>query len=181
MNNEQIENRSFTLTECMFAWLCYFAGYAFCRCFPVMKYPLGGFLFIVALFTVTIIIFGVQKRKFKIWPFIVALSSVAIAFSLLLSTNRFLFFWAFLYSITAYCYFVYAYLGNNIKGGFSDFIILDFLKATIILPFASFGKLLIAMFTGKAKSSAKSIVKIFIGIFITIIPMILNFGIYSSV
>ena len=68
MNNEQTNEKTFLLSECIFAWLCYFAGYAFCRCFPVMDYPLGGFLFILALFTATIIFFIIQKRKFAILP-----------------------------------------------------------------------------------------------------------------
>ena len=64
MNNEQTNEKTFLLSESVFAWLCYIAGYAFCRCFPVMDYPLGGFLFILALFTATIIFFIIKKRKF---------------------------------------------------------------------------------------------------------------------
>lgn len=170
MNNEQTNEKTFLLSECIFAWLCYFAGYAFCRCFPVMDYPLGGFLFILALFTTTIIFFIIQKRKFAILPLLVAISAIAISVSLLLSTNKFLYFWAYAYALAAYCYFVYSVLDNNIEKGFSNLILLDFFKAIIILPFCSLGKLFVAMFTGKARASGKTIGKIFLGLVVTIIP-----------
>ncbi len=172
MNNELIEKRTFSLTESVFAWLCYFAGYAFCRAFPVMEFPLGGFLFIVAVFTFTAIFLKIQKHKFRTWPTIVAASAIAISVSLLVSTNTFLYFWTFSYAMAAYCYFVYSVLGNNIKNDFSDFMLFDFFKAIIVLPFASISKLFLAMFTGKAKSSGKMIGKIFIGVGLTLIPTI---------
>ena len=179
MSNEQIEKRTFSLTESVFAWLCYFAGYAFCRAFPVMEFPLGGFLFIVAIFTFTAIILKIQKHQFRIWPTMVAISAIAISVSLLLSTNTFLHFWTFSYAIAAYCYFVYSILENNIKNDFSDFLLFDFFKAIIILPFSSFSKLFLAMFTGKAKSSGKMIGKICIGVGLALIPTIIVTGLLS--
>ena len=44
---------------------------------------------------------------------------------------------------------------------------------SIILPFCSLGKLFIAMFTGKARTSGKTIGKIFLGLAVTIIPTII--------
>jgi hypothetical protein len=98
---------------------------------------------------------------------------LAISVSLLLSTNKFLYFWTFTYALAAYCYFVYSVLDNNLEKGFSNLILLDFFKAIIILPFCSLGKLFIAMFTGKARTSGKTIGKIFLGLTVTIIPTII--------
>ena len=42
--------------ECVFAWLCLFAGYLFCKAFPVRSNPLGGFILILFLFIVSTVI-----------------------------------------------------------------------------------------------------------------------------
>ena len=42
--------REYTAIECVFAWLCLFAGYLFCKAFPVRNNQLGGFLLILVLF-----------------------------------------------------------------------------------------------------------------------------------
>ena len=73
----------------------------------------------------------IQKRKFAILPLLVACSALAISVSLLLSTNKFLYFWTFAYALAAYCYFVYSVLDNNLEKGFSNLILLDFFKAII--------------------------------------------------
>lgn len=35
--------RTFSAIESLFAWLCLLGGYSFCRVFPVILHPLGGF------------------------------------------------------------------------------------------------------------------------------------------
>lgn len=181
LNTETIckQEKSFSLTESIFAWLCYFCSYVFCRCFPVFVYPLGGFIFISLIYLISIVFLKIEKLKFNISSIIVGLSGFIISLSLLITTNSFLHFWSFLYAFASYCYFVYAVLNNRIEKGFSNLILLDFFKALIILPFASLGKIFIAMFTGKAKASGKLIGKIFLGIAITIIPTIIVVSLLS--
>ena len=68
----QKNSRSYTLSESIFAWFCFLAGYIFCRVFPFGQNPLGGFLFLISLFLGTAIIFKIQKKNFGILPTILA-------------------------------------------------------------------------------------------------------------
>ena len=162
--------REFSTLECVFAWACFVAGYIFCRAFPVSKHSLGGFLFVFALFAVSTVILHLKVGSLKIFPLIVAASSISISASLLISANTFIHFWAYSYALVAYCYFVYSATGNTIEKGFSDFILIDFFKALLIMPFYSFGNIFKAMFSGKAKKSGRFIAKLILGLFIAIVP-----------
>ena len=46
--------REYTAAEVAFAWVCFIMGYLFCRVFPVAVSPLGGFLFVLLLFGVSL-------------------------------------------------------------------------------------------------------------------------------
>ena len=88
------------------------------------------------------------------------------------SSNTFIHFFAFSYAVAAYCYFVYASSGNKFKASFSNFIIADFLKSAVLLPFKylSKGEMLIAVFQGKTKKSMKLLLKLIIGLAAAAIP-----------
>lgn len=173
------QERTFTVRESIFAWLCYFCSYLFCRSFPAFTYPLGSFIFLYIIYIITIVFFKIEKKKFNLSSILIGASGLLISLSLLITNNSFLHFWVFLYAFSTYCYFIYAVMNNKLEKGFSNLILLDFFKALFVLPFASFSKIFIAMFTGKAKSSGKLIGKIFLGIAITIIPTIIVLGLLS--
>lgn len=165
--------RTFTKSECVFAWLSLLFGYLFCRVFPVMSHPLGGFLFVVAVFLATAVIMICKGAKPGVMPILTALSAIAISATLIISANAFLHFFAYLYAMAAYAYFVYAGSGNALESGFSNLILMDYFKALFVLPFYSFGELFRGMFTGKAQSSGKWIAKILIGVAIALLPTML--------
>jgi len=162
------ESRTFCASESFFAWVSLIAGYLFCRVFPVTINPMGGFIFTFLMFAVTIVVLKIKKVKIGVLPLLSALSALIISLSLIFSGNEFLNFFAYLYAITIYCYFIYSATGNVIKRGFSNLILADFLKALFILPFSSIHQLFRVVLTKKA--GRKFSLKLIAGIIIAIIP-----------
>ncbi len=162
--------RTYTSIEAVFAWLCFLMGYALNRVFSFLFNPFGGFLFILGLFTATIIVLKIKGGRLTGMPLAALLSSLLFATSLLFTANGFLHFLAYAYALAAYCYFVYASLGNETAGGFNDLIILDFFRALIILPFQSFGAIFLGAFSGEGKFNGKFALKIIIGVCVAVVP-----------
>ena len=160
------DKRSFTVYDTVFAWLSYILGYLFCRSVHTASSPLGATLFIAILFAATGVFLHAAKRKPNLTASAVAISAVVISLSFVFSSNTFIHFFAFSYAVAAYCYFVYASSGNKFKASFSNFIIADFLKSAVLLPFKylSKGEMLIAVFQGKTKKSMKLLLKLIIGL-----------------
>lgn len=167
----QKPRRTFTVFEFVFAWLCFAAGYIFWRVFPVSSNPLGGFIFVILLFAATIVMLKKKGVKFRSLPLIAAASAIVVSLTFIFSANGFLQFFALLYILAVYCYFIYALCGSVTAAGFSGLILIDFIKALFVLPFYSFGELFRAMFSGKAKGSGKILLKLIIGIGAAIIPL----------
>ncbi|MBR5218603.1 MAG: DUF4173 domain-containing protein [Clostridia bacterium] len=165
--------------ESVFAWLCLFAGYLFCKAFPVRSNPLGGFILILFLFIVSTAILKIKGAKFGALPVIAAISAVAVSSALVLSANRTVCFFAYAYAIVIYCYYLYAVTGNSVKKGFTDFIAIDFIKALIVMPFESLGSLFKALFSGKAKKGGKFVLKIIVGIALASVPTAIVVGLLS--
>lgn len=172
-------SREYKGYECVYAWLCLFAGYLFCKTFPVRQNPFGGFVLILFLFIASTVILKIKGSKFRTLPIIAAISAVVVSSALILSVNRVICFFAYTYAIVIYCYYIYTVTGNSIKKGFTDFIAIDFIKALIVMPFESFGHIFKALFSGKAKKGGKFVVKIIIGIAVAVIPTVLILGLLS--
>lgn len=162
------ESRSFLTLESVFAWLSLLAGYLFCRAFPANSNPLGATLFIIALFVAATIVLKVRQTKIPLLSIIAAVSAIVISLTLILSGNAFLNFFAFSYALIVYFYFVYSSTGNSLKRGFSNFILIDFIKALFVLPFSSMGLMFKAMFS--SRSGKKLPLKIIAGLGIALIP-----------
>lgn len=173
------EKKTFSAIESIFAWFSILCGYLFCRVSPISQSPLGGFCFIILLFVVTIIVLAIKKCRFKALPLCVAASAVVISLSLFLTANSFLHFFSYTYALASYCYFIYAIYGNQLETGFSNFILMDYLKAIVFTPFFSIGYLFMAMFSGKMKKSGKTIGKLSLGIGLAFIPTLLVFCLLS--
>jgi len=164
--------RIFSAAESAFAWLAVLFGYLFCRSVPVKENPLGGLLFIIALFSCTVTVFYILKKKISLSAYIIAISAVLMAFSLVVSSNAFVGTLAFLYAIAAYAYFVYTATDNNIEKPLRELCFFDFIKALFVMPFCSIINIFPAMF-GKTSRCGKAVLKILVGIGLAIIPTVI--------
>lgn len=171
--------REFTRLERVFAWVSLFFGYLFCRAFPVGDSPFGAFLFVVVLFVGTAVVLKLKGCKFKLVPIVLGLSAIAISVSLIISANGFIYFFAYSYVIAVYCYFVYSVAGTALQPGFSDFLLIDFLKALFVAPFYAFGKLFKGMFSGKSTKGSRFVLKALLGVALAIIPTSIVLGLLS--
>lgn len=165
---EDIIPRSFTSVESIFAWLSLLSGYIFCRVFPANSNPLGAVIFILLLFIATFVVLKVKQFKIGILPLLAAASAIIISLTLIFSGNAFLNFFAYTYALIVYFYFVYSATGNSLQIGFSNFILIDFIKALFVTPFLSFGSLFKAMFS--SRNGGKLSLKILAGLGLAIIP-----------
>lgn len=164
------EKRIFTIPECIFAWLSLALAYLFWRFFPVFESPLGCFMLVLILFVSTAVISKIRGAKFHVIPISVGISAIIISASLIICDNSFMYFFAYSYAIAAYCYFLFALNGTVTKKGFSDLILVDFIKALFILPFCSFGYLFRGLFSSGNKKNGKVFLKILLGIVIALVP-----------
>ncbi|MBQ8863076.1 MAG: hypothetical protein IJ021_10135, partial [Clostridia bacterium] len=64
--------REYSALEVVFVWLCFVMGYLFCRVFPVVQSPFGGFLFVILLFGVTVFVLLKKGVKFGVMPCVMA-------------------------------------------------------------------------------------------------------------
>ena len=154
--------------ESVFAWLCLLLGYLFCRAFPLPDNPLGMFIVILAALCVTAVLVLKKGGRFNASATTSALLCVVFGAAMFISADAFAQFYAVLGSVLGYSYFVYTATGNKIEKGFSDLLPADFVKALFIMPFRRFGKLWVAMFSGKKGS--KIIWKILLGAAVAVVP-----------
>ncbi len=165
---EQIKPRTFTTVESIFAWLSLFSGYIFCRVFPANSNPLGAVIFIISLFIATFVALKIKGVKIGVFPIISAASAIVISLTLIFSGNAFLNFFAYTYALIIYFYFIYSSTGNTLQIGFSNFILIDFIKALFVFPFLSIGSVFRAMFS--SRNGGKLTLKILAGLGIAIVP-----------
>lgn len=173
--------REFTTYDAVFAWFSYIASYLFCLVFPVSVTPFGGMLFITLLFLFTSVFLRIKGHKLPITSDLAGTSAVIMSMSLVLSSNSFIHFFAYVYCLGAFCYFIYTAMGNTNKKGFSNYLIADWTEAIFVLPFISLKKpqMVHAMFSGKRKGSLNVIKKLAIGLGITIVPTTIAFVLLS--
>ncbi|MBR2337951.1 MAG: DUF4173 domain-containing protein [Clostridia bacterium] len=164
------ERRPYSTAEAVYAWLCFAAGYAYCRVFPVVWNPLGGFLFVVALFLVTAVILHRRGSRLRGLPLAAALSAIAVSASLLMCADAMLHMVSYAYALVVFFYVVYAAGGNTLQKGFSGLIAADFFRALFVLPLASMGEIFFAAGSGRAKSGGKAFLKVLLGVAVTIVP-----------
>lgn len=166
-------NRTFSASENVLAWICLLGGYLFCRTFPAFLNPLGSLILMLVLSVLAIIFFKVEKFKIGLYNSLVAILVILISSTMVLNSNEFLNFFIFSFSFVLYTYFVYSVTNNNLSKKFSNLILADFFKALFIMPFASFAKLFVAIFCGNKKGGSKTFLKILIGAGVTLIPTVI--------
>lgn len=178
---EEKKIREFTTHDSAFAWFSYIASYLFCLVFPVSGTPFGGMLFIIALFLFAFIFLKIKGHKIPVTSSLAGVSAVALSASLVLSSNSFIHFFAYVYCLGAFCYFVYTAMGNTIRKGFSNYLIADWAEAILISPFSSLKKpqMAHAMFSGKRKGSLNVIKKLAVGLVVAVVPTSIAFALLS--
>ncbi len=164
--------REFTTYDGIFAWFAYIASYLFCLVFPVSSIPFGGMLFIIMMFLFTFIFLKVKGNKIPATSVLTGVAAVVLSSSLIISSNSFIHFFAYVYCLCAYCYFVYTAQGNTIRKGISNYLLADWTESVFVLPFFSLKKPQMhhAMFSGKRKGTLGVIKKLALGIGIAIVP-----------
>ncbi|MBQ8404147.1 MAG: DUF4173 domain-containing protein [Clostridia bacterium] len=166
--------REYNAIDVAFAWICFVFGYLFCRVFPVVASPFGGFLFIISIFASTTIVLKAKGVKIGVLPAVMALVAVAFSASLILSSNSFLYWLAYVFALCTYCYFVVSACGNTVKKGFSGLIAADYFNAMFAYPFTSVKCAFEAAFSGKAaKTSGKAVLKVLGGVFVALVPTLI--------
>lgn len=174
-NCTQKENEGLTMPkyvfsgfESVFAWFCLLVGYLFCRAFPLPDNPLGMFILIIVVLCATAALLFKKHAVFGVSAVASAATCVVFGSAMFISAEPLAQFFAFLGSVLGYSYFVYTATGNKIKKGFSDLLAADFFKALLIMPFRCFGRLWVAMFSGKKSGSL--IWKILLGAAVAVVP-----------
>ncbi len=162
--------RSYSSIEGAYAWVCMVAGYLFCRLFPVIDAPLGGFLFILGLFAATFIVLRLKGLTCSPMAWCAAGSAILVGASLLVSASPFLHQCGFGYALVAFAYFVYASAGNTLHQGMSDLVLVDAFKAAAVMPFCAHAQFFTALFSGKAKSGGKILGKVLLGLLFALVP-----------
>lgn len=172
--NKEKPKREYSVLEAVFAWICFFMGYLFCRVFPVIRSPFGGFLFVILLFGVTLFVLLKSGRRPCALSLVMAAVAVALSASLILSSNSFLYWLAYVFALCTYFYFVYSACGNKTGKGFSGLIAADYFNAVFVFPYASIRSAVEAAFSGKAmKQSGKLALKVIGGIAAALVPTLL--------
>ena len=159
--------RTYTVPECILAWLTYLCAFLFCKAFPVREYPLGGLALVILLYCGTAVLLEIKGNKLRAYPIAIGLSSIVLACVPVLSANIFLNFFSYGYAILTYPYFVYVCVG---KKNFSPILLLDYARALCVLPFCALNGLFGALFMGKAKGSGKWIGRILLGVILSCVP-----------
>ncbi len=170
--------REYSVKENLFAWASFVLAFLFTLTVPIRRNPFGLFVVIVLMYAVATAVLLIKGKRIQLMPVLVGASAVVISSSLILTSNNFLHFFAFLYSMIAYCYYLYG-LSSDQRFRFSDSILVDFIKALFVLPFYSFSDMFVSMFSGKGNKSGRFILKMFLGILIAIIPSMIIFALLS--
>ena len=166
--------REYSAAEAVFAWICFIMGYLFCRVFPVVKSPLGGFLFVILLFGITLFVLLRKGVKPGVLPCIMAGVAIALSASLILSSNAFLYWLSYVFALCTYCYFVASSCGNRAGKGFSGLIAADYFNAVFALPLSSAGSAKAAAFSGEAaKKGGSFAAKVLGGIAAALVPTLI--------
>ncbi len=180
MSEVQTETqKTFSTADTIFAWLCFVACYLYCRVFPATINPLGGALVLGGLFIVAFIVFAANGAKPSKKGVLSAISSLLLLLSLVVTSDEFLHFFAFGYSMLSFIYFIYSAWKNNIEEDLSDFVLADYFKALVIMPFASFGAPFVKNLMPGGSKGKKTAVSVIAGILLAIIPTALVLSLLS--
>lgn len=158
------------IIDTFYAWISLIAGYIFCRVYPISENPFGGFIFLGGIFAITTIVIILKGFKIKGPAIFAAVSAIMVSATLFISSNEFLSFFAYVYALAAFCYYIFAGTGNTLEHGFSDLIYADYFKSLFVMPFTSLGLIFKGLFANTNKENRNVVLKLLLGIGLTIIP-----------
>lgn len=173
------QNPVYSLTDTIYAWLCFLFGFLFCQASPIMEHPLGGFLLIFALYSTGFVILFIKKAKLPLSCILSAVTALILSAVLIVAESAFLLRLTYTYCLTGYCYFLYTAFGNKAEKGFSDFVYLDYINALLVFPFQAMNSVFAALATESTKKGSQILFKILIGCGMAVIPTVLVFGFLS--
>lgn len=173
------EPERFLRSDVFFAWFSLFAGYLFCRAFPISAHPLGGLIFLILLYVSTYVFLLFKRVSLGVAPLLMTLSAGILAPGLLLVDNAMLHALIYVFALAAWCHLIFCAGGNALESGVSSLLPLEFFKAIAVLPFVYLGKLFLALFTSRKKGGSRSFLKILLGIAIAILPSALIIALLS--
>lgn len=156
----------------VFAWLCLLLGYLFCRAFPAIEHPTGWFLVLTIAILVSFIFATLHRARVSVYAVIVGFLSIALAASGVVTENVLIGLVSFVLSMLLYCYFIYTVFGNRLEEGCSNLMLFDCIKAVVIFPFVSFGKLFSTLWQGKSQDGLRNLVKILAGVVLAFVPTV---------
>jgi len=176
--NEQINE--FNGTDTLFAWVAVAAGYAFWRVFPASRNSFAAVLFMVSLFAITTVVLHKEGCKFDFNSGVAAVCAFIALVSMVLYSNEFMHFTAYIFMVCCYIYFVYAMTGNCIGKAFSEMFIADNVKAIFVLPFRKLTKVFPAIGRKHGESGLHTALKIGLGLLIAFVPTAVVFMLLNS-
>ncbi len=164
------EEKPHTLSETVFAWLCLFAGYLFCRVLAAAENALGAFLLLAGLYAVTAVVLHKNGMPLRGLSLVAALSAVVVSLTLLLCADPVLRTAAYVYALATYLFVLYSAGGNALEKGWSSFLLFDYVRALLVLPLFSLMEVFAAAFSGRGKAISRLLLKATLGIALAIIP-----------
>lgn len=170
---------AFSIPQTVFAWLMLLFGYLFCRAMPVLSNPLGSFLWIAGLYICAFVILKCQKVRIAFSAVLLCIFSVILSASLILTEGEMPAALAFLFALLSWGYFLYAAHGNTLKGIFSDYVIADYCKANLVMPWYSLKGFFAAVSGKHTKAMNRFLLKCLIGVLIAVFPTALVLGFLS--
>lgn len=173
-----IEQKPLSALDTAFAWLSFVFAYLFCRANPANANPLGAFLFVLVIFSVTAVILKLKGAKFTMLSIFCLISAPICSAAIIVTGSELLVSLAFVYALVSYLLFIYSSLGNLIEASYSNLLFMDFIKAMFVLPFCSFAKIF-SVFSKKKASGGAAAGKFMLGIALAIVPTAIVFSLLS--
>ncbi len=152
------------------AWLFLALGYLFCCVFPMSEKPLAAALFLVLLYALSFSLLLRGRVRFGAVQKLVLLSAALALAAALLWSNGGNAFLCFLYALTAYAYLLYAASGNCLEEGLSALVGADLVRALVVYPFSSFGRIFPSLALQDEKGAGKLLLKVLLGLMLAVLP-----------
>ncbi len=170
---------SFSGPEIPYAWVCLLLGYLFCRTVPIFLNPLGGLIFILAVYAASGMILVIKRQRPTGTSVAAACVSLVMGLVPVVTESTFLVCLAYLLALLSYCYAMSAVYGNTLEKGCSNCLPMDCFQAALLMPFYSITRIFAALFQGKMKPVLILVGKIVAGILLAAIPAALAAALLS--
>lgn len=162
------EKPHFLRVDTIFAWASVVLGYLFIRSFPLRT--MGTFLWFIILFAVTLITLYRRGMKEKRTAWVLTAAAMMTSLIFLFSDSFDLHASAFLVTGVLFALMITFGTGNAVEPGSGDHLTADLIRALLILPLSSIGKLFPALNESQAGKNRKIIPKLLLGLILAVVP-----------